>query len=258
MSAATGLGRLAGKIAVVTGAAGGIGRGIAIAFANEGAKVLISTDRNEKGLAETQSLAPTGSITTRMADASRYADMEALIGEALSQFGKLDVMCNNAGIVTDALIGDMTEEEWDRVIAINLKGTFLGTKFAIRAMQKTGGGSIVNIGSVNSFVGEALHAHYCATKGGVLMLSKCAALEYAKDKIRTNVICPGWIDTPMNYEYIANLGGLAKVEEMLKSVQPLGCGRPEDVAAAAVFLASDESRLITGTSILVDGGLTAQ
>jgi dihydroanticapsin dehydrogenase len=253
-----GLDRLTGKVAVVTGAASGIGRAIAVAFSNEGANVVISTDRNVDGLKQTMSFGVPGTMAMRQSDCSVAKDMEALVAFAEEKFGKLDIMCNNAGVVTDALIADMTEEEWDRVIDVNLKGTFLGCKYAIRAMKRAGGGSIINIGSVNSFVGEQLHSHYCATKGGVLMFSKCAALEYAKDKIRTNVVCPGWIDTPMNYEYIANLGGLEKVEAMLETIQPLGTGRPEQVAAAAVFLASDESSLITGTSILVDGGLTAQ
>lgn len=250
--------RLAGKVAIVTGAAGGIGRAIAVAFAHEGAKVVISTGRNEAGLRETQALAPSGSIEYRMADSSVAADVEALVTYAEERFGKLNIMCNNAGILTDATLVETTEEDWDRTIDVNLKGTFLGCKYAIPAMIRAGGGAIVNIGSVNSFVGEPLHVAYCASKGGVLLLTKCAAIEYAKEKIRANCVCPGWIDTPMNTTYIENLGGLQEVEEMLETVQPLGTGRPEQVAAAAVFLASDEASLITGTSLLVDGGLTAQ
>ncbi|MGE3600851.1 MAG: SDR family NAD(P)-dependent oxidoreductase [Dehalococcoidia bacterium] len=258
MSKPTGLGRLAGRVAIVTGAAGGIGRAIAVAYANEGANVVISTDRNETGLRETQAMAPAGSIVARRADSSIAADVQGLVALAETQFGRLDIMCNNAGVVTDALIEDMSEKDWDRVINVNLKGTFLGCKYAIPAMKRAGGGSIVNIGSINSFIGEALHGHYCASKGGVLLLTKTVALECAKDKIRANVVCPGWIDTPMNYEYIEALGGRAKVEEALAAMQPLGMGKPEQVAAVAVFLASEESSLVTGTDILVDGGFTAQ
>ncbi|MEO8006183.1 MAG: glucose 1-dehydrogenase [Betaproteobacteria bacterium] len=258
MAGLSGRSRLQGKVAIVTGAAGGIGRAIALAFANEGAKVVISTGRNEAGLRETRELAPPNSIECRVADSSVAADVKGLVEFAEKRFGKLDILCNNAGILTDATLVDTTEEDWDRTIDVNLKGTFLGCKYAIPAMIRAGGGSIVNIGSVNSFVGEPLHVAYCASKGGVLMITKCAAIEYASQKIRANVVCPGWIDTPMNTAYIENLGGLQQVEKMLETVQPLGTGRPEQVAAAAVFLASDEASLITGTSLLVDGGLTAQ
>lgn len=258
MSISSSTGRLAGKVAIVTGAASGIGRAIAIAFAQAGAQVVATTDRNLKGLDETQAMAPAGAIEVKKADASSAADMEALVAFAEKRFVKLNIMCNNAGLVTDAMLVDTTEADWDRTIDVNLKGTFLGCKYAIPAMQRAGGGSIVNIGSVNSFVGEPLHVAYCASKGGVLMLTKCAAIEYAKDKIRANVVCPGWIDTPMNYEYTENLGGIETVAKMLETVQPLGLGRPEQVASVALFLASDESSLVTGTSVLVDGGLTAQ
>jgi dihydroanticapsin dehydrogenase len=254
----TGLNRLSGKVAIVTGAAGGIGRAIAIAYANEGAKVIISTDRNEKGLLETQSMAPKGSIVGRVADASVAADVRGLVALAEDKFGRLDVMCNNAGIITSASIADMSEEDWDRVIDVNLKGTFLGCKYAIPAMKRANGGSIINIGSINSFVGEPLCGHYCASKGGVLLLTKTVALECAKDKIRANVICPGWIDTPISEPYIEELGGRKKMEEVCATLQPLGMGKPEQVATAAVFLASEESSLITGTDILVDGGFTAR
>lgn len=258
MSILSGKGRLEGKVAIVTGAASGIGRAIAVAFANEGAKVIITTDRNLEGLKQTQALAPEGSIEYRLADSSRAKDIQEVVALAEDKWGRLDVLCNNAGIVTDAMLVDTTEEDWDRTINVNLKGTFLGCKYAIPAMKRVGGGSIINIGSINSFIGEPLHVAYCASKGGVLMLTKTAALEHAKDKIRVNVVCPGWVDTPMNTEYIENIGGRDKVDAMLETVQPLGTGQPEQIASAVVFMACDESSLITGTSLLVDGGFTAQ
>lgn len=250
-------GRLAGKVAIVTGAARGIGRAIAVAFAQEGAKVVITTDSNMAGLKETVSMAPEA-IEMRQADSARGADVEAVVAYTEKRFGRLDILVNNAGIQTEATLVETTEEDWDRTIDIHLKGAFLGCKYAIPAMKRSGGGSIVNIGSVNSFVGETLHVAYCAAKGGMLMVTKCAAIEYAKDKIRVNTVCPGWIDTPLNTSYIEVMGGADKVAEMLAQRQLLGVGRPEQVAAATVFLASEEASLITGTSLIVDGGYTAQ
>jgi NAD(P)-dependent dehydrogenase (short-subunit alcohol dehydrogenase family) len=250
--------RLSRKIAIVTGAAGGIGRAIAVKFAQEGAKVVATTRKNLSGLDETVRMAPQGSVVARQVDSSCAAQVRDLVAFTVRELGKLDIICNNAGIITDATLAETTEEEWDQTLDINLKGVFLGCKYAIPEMMSVGGGSIINIGSVNSFVGEPLHSAYCASKGGILMLTKCAAIEYAKYKIRANCICPGWVDTPMNAKYIQDMGGYEKLEKLLEGVQPLGNVQPEDVAATATFLASDESSLITGSAIMVDGGLTAQ
>lgn len=251
-------GRLAGKVAVVTGAASGIGRSIALRFANEGASVVATTSRNTAQLDETCRLAGDGIIVARQADAGSAEQVEALIDFVERRFGRLDVMCNNAGVVREARLVDTTEADWDAVMDVNLKGVFLGCKYAIPAMIRAGGGAIVNLGSTSSFVGEPLHAAYCASKGGVLMLTRCVAIEHAKDRIRANAVCPGWIDTPMNKPFIDALGGRGAMDALLDAVQPLGMGTPEQVADVALFLASDESSFVTGTSILVDGGLTAQ
>lgn len=256
MSAAIQNGRLMGKVAIVTGAASGIGRGIAFAFAQQGAKVVITTNSNIAGLEETRNLAP-DAIEARRADSAVAADVEAVVAYAEKRFGHIDILVNNAGIQTEATLVETTEEDWDRTIDVHLKGAFLGCKYAIPAMQRAGGGSIINIASVNSFVGETLHVAYCAAKGGMIMLTKCAAIEYAKDKIRANAVCPGWIDTPLNTSYVEAMG-TEMVAKLLAQRQLLGMGRPEQVAAAAVFLASEEASLITGTSLIVDGGYTAQ
>ncbi|HEV2598861.1 glucose 1-dehydrogenase [Sphingopyxis sp.] len=250
-------GRLEGKVAIVTGAATGIGRAIAVAFAREGARLIISTSRNMAALRETEALAG-GAAFAIQADSSKAADAKALVDAAVERFGKLDILCNNAGIFIASPVIDMTEADWDRVIDVNLKGVFLTTKYALPEMLKAGGGSIVNIGSVNSFVGEPQYAHYCASKGGVLMFTKSVALEHARDGIRANVVCPGWIDTPMSSSVVEHLGGYEEAQKVAASVQPLGIGQPEQVATAAVFLASDEASLITGTDLRVDGGFTAQ
>jgi dihydroanticapsin dehydrogenase len=258
MSQVIATGRLTGKVAVVTGGASGIGRAIALAYANEGARVVIATARNEEGLIETQAMAPEGSIARFMADASIGTDIEALVAFTEEKFGRLDVMCNNAGVLACSPVEEMSEQEWDRVIDVNLKGTFLGCKYSIPAIRRAGGGSIINVGSVNSVVASAGYGHYCAAKGGVLMLTKAVALECAAKGIRANVICPGIIDTPMNAPFEEEMGGRKQFEDACLALQPLGLGTPAQVAAVAVFLAADESSLVTGTEILVDGGFTAQ
>ncbi len=258
MSQVIAKGRLTGKVAIVTGGASGIGRAMALSFANEGARVVIATAHNENGLIETQAMAPNGSIERFMADASIGTDVEALVAFTEHRFDRLDIMCNNAGVLTTAPIEEMSEQEWDRVIDVNLKGTFFGCRYSIPALRRAGGGSIINIGSVNSVVASAGYGHYCAAKGGVLMLTKTVALECAAQRIRANVICPGIIDTPMNATFEQTMGGRKQFEDACLALQPLGIGRPAQVAAVAVFLASDESSLITGTEIMVDGGFTAQ
>jgi NAD(P)-dependent dehydrogenase (short-subunit alcohol dehydrogenase family) len=244
------------KVAIVTGAAAGIGRASALALAKEGAHVIATTARDVRGLEETRALAPDRRVETLQADASSADDWKRLIAHVQKKFHRLDILVNNAGVITEATLVDTTEADWDRTIDTNLKGTFLGCKYAIPLMIASGGGAIVNIGSINSFVGENLHVAYCASKGGVLLLTKCAAIEYSKDKIRANAVCPGWIDTKLNDPYIETMGGRAKAEEICATVQPLGMGRPDQVATAVVYLASDEASLITGTSLLVDGGFT--
>ncbi|AXK63937.1 SDR family oxidoreductase [Burkholderia sp. IDO3] len=251
-------GRLAGKVAVVTGAASGIGRCIALRFAREGARVIATTSRDVAQLDATCAMAPDGAIVGRQADARSAEQVGELVDFVERAFGRLDILCNNAGVIREAMLVDTTEADWDAVMDVNLKGVFLGCKYAIPAMIRSGGGSIVNLGSTSSFVGEPLHAAYCASKGGVLMLTRCVAIEHAKDRIRANAVCPGWIDTPMNTPFIDALGGRQRMDALLDAVQPLGMGTPEQVADVALFLASDESSFVTGTSVLVDGGLTAQ
>ena len=240
----------------MTGAGSGIGKASAVAFAREGATIVATTRSNLDGLAGTVAAAP-HAIEARQADSAVAGDVEATVAHAEQRFGRLDILVNNAGLVTEAPLTETTEEDWDRTIALNLKGPFLGCKYAIPAMRRAGGGSIVNIGSINSFVASPLEVAYCAAKGGLVMVTKCAALGYAADKIRVNAVCPGWIQTPSFDTYVAK-HGLAEMQAMAQAVQPLGLGRPEQVAAAVVFLASDEASLVTGTSLLVDGGYTAQ
>jgi NAD(P)-dependent dehydrogenase (short-subunit alcohol dehydrogenase family) len=250
--------QLAGKVAIVTGAARGIGRAIAVSFAREGATVIACTDADRKGLAETAELGGTGAIETQLCDVSVASQMEDLVASTEARHGGLDVLVTCAAIQLHAYLTEISEADWDRQVDVNLKGTFLALKYSIPAMIRRGGGAIVTIGSVNSLVGETHHSAYVASKGGVLMLTKCAALEYASDGIRANCICPGWVDTPLNYEYMEMLGGREKVMAEIPLEQPLGAGLPEQVADVAVFLASAASSLMTGSAVVVDGGYTAR
>ncbi|MPY48323.1 SDR family NAD(P)-dependent oxidoreductase [Streptomyces acidicola] len=246
------MGRLSGKVAIVTGAGSGQGRAAALALAAEGAHV-VAADINETGLAELASAA--GEIVVTRCDVGRADEVESLVALAEERFGALHVMLNCAGYLRAAPLLETTEEMLDSMINVNIKGVFHGCKFAVPALQRSGGGSIVNWGSVNSLVAEPEISAYSATKGAVLMLTKSVAVEFAKDNIRANCICPGAVRTPMVESFFDE--GFFEDMDAQRKYQPLGMGTPEQVADVAVFLASDESRLMTGSAVVVDGGYTA-
>jgi NAD(P)-dependent dehydrogenase (short-subunit alcohol dehydrogenase family) len=251
------MGRLDAKVAIVTGAASGIGRAIAQALAAEGARVT-AADVNAAGLDETKAAA-SGTMRTQRCDVSRADDVRALVDDTIDAFGGLHVLCNNAGISIPNRVTELSEADWDRTIDINLKGIFLGCKYGIPAMLRSGGGSIINTGSVNSLVAEPYLSAYCASKGGVLMLTKEIALDFAREGIRCNCICPGWVDTPINTPHAEMMGGLDNVLATLPEWQPIGRqGYPKEIASVVVFLASDESSFMTGSAVVVDGGMTAK
>ena len=249
---------LKGNVAIVTGAASGIGRAAVELFGREGAVVLAADVQDDAGQALADELAAQDCTCVFVhADVSRESEVAAMVDLALSQYGKLDVLFNNAGIEGEqAPTADATIDNWERVIAINLKGVFLGLKHGIRAMLRNGGGSIINNASVAGMVGFQGIPAYCASKGGVIQLTRAAALEYADQGIRVNCLCPGVIDTPMVERFTHdNPDALAQ----LKQLEPVGrLGRPQEVAELALFLASDRSSFITGAIIPVDGGLVAR
>jgi NAD(P)-dependent dehydrogenase (short-subunit alcohol dehydrogenase family) len=251
------VGRLDGKAAIVTGAASGIGQAMALALAAEGARVT-AADVNLDGLTATAAKA-TGTIRLQRCDVSRSDDVRSVVEETVKAFGGLHVLCNNAGISIPNRVTELSEADWDRTLAVNLKGVFLGCKYGIPAMLRSGGGSIINTGSVNSLVAEPYLSAYCASKGGVLMLTKEIALDFAREGIRCNCVCPGWVDTPINTPHAEMMGGLDKVLASLPEWQPIGRqGYPKEIASVVVFLASDESSFMTGSAVVVDGGMTAK
>lgn len=250
--------RLAGKVAIVTGAASGIGRATALLFAAEGAKVVAADVDKARGDTVVQEITSAGgdAVFVRV-DISSPEQVEALVRTAVETYGKLDVIFNNAGIEgQQGLTADCTVENFDRVISINLKGVFLGMKYAIPAMLRNGGGSIINTASVAGLVGFVNIPAYCASKGGVLQLTKTAALEYGKQGIRVNAICPGVIATPMIERFTETAGEAGR--QAMEAMEPIGrMGKPEEIAQMALFLASDESAFCTGAPFIVDGGFVA-
>ena len=247
------MGRLDGKVAIVTGAGGGIGSAIVERFAAEGVAV-VAADVDEERLRDVA-----GATSRVVADVARSEDVQRLVATAVERHGKLTTMCNNAAISIPGSVEEVSEEDFDRTIAVNLRGVFLGCKYAVPELLKAGGGSIVNTGSVNSIVAEPFLTSYVASKGGVLMLTKAVALDYADRNIRCNCLCPGWVDTPINHPHAERMGGLDGVLESLPEWQPVGRqGYPEEIAAAAVYLASDESAFMTGSAFVIDGGMTAR
>ncbi len=254
------MGRLQGKVALITGGGGAIGRATAQRFGAEGARVVVAdrdADRAEavaSGLRERGVEAIGGAV-----DVAIDASVAAMVGEAVEAFGRIDILFTCAGVLVSGSVTETSLADWQRTLAVNLTGPFLASRHVIPVMLANGGGSIVHMSSTAGLVGEASIAAYCASKGGVVMLARQMALDYARQGIRVNVVCPGWIDTPFNAPAIAAAGGTAALMPFVDQMVPIGRqGTADEVADVVAFLASDDARLMTGSVVTVDGGLTAQ
>ena len=254
--------RLQGKVAVITGAALGLGRATALRMAEEGAAVAVCDVLAEAANALVDELAGRGfdACCWRL-DVSCEADVERVLGEVTGRFGHLDILVNNAGVAgANRPTDQLTEAEWDYVQAINVKGVFFGVKHAIPHLRRAGGGSIINLSSIYGLVSAPDVPPYHASKGAVRMMTKTDALTYAPDRIRVNSIHPGFIWTPMVQGYLeGGPGDSAASRAALDALHPLGhVGEPDDVAWGCVYLASDEAKFITGAELVIDGGYTAR
>jgi NAD(P)-dependent dehydrogenase (short-subunit alcohol dehydrogenase family) len=249
------MGRLDGKVALITGAASGMGRVAARLFASEGARVMLADVSDEAGEDAAAEIGDAAAFVH--ADVSRALDAERMVTATVERFGSLDVLYNNAGIfpADDAGVTDTPESTWDRVMAINLKGVFLGCKFGVPAMLEGDGGSIVNVASFVALMGAATpQVAYTASKGGVLAMTREIAVEFARRGIRANALCPGPIETPLLQELMSDP---ARRQRRLVHIPVGRLGLAEEIANAALFLASDESSFVTGATFVVDGGITA-
>ncbi|MCH7737711.1 MAG: glucose 1-dehydrogenase [Chloroflexi bacterium] len=248
--------RLENKVALISGGARGMGAVEAKLFAKEGAKVIIGDMLEDEGRkVEAEINEAGGECVFVTLDVSSEDAWKRAVDEAVTRYGKLDILVNNAGIYRAHTVEETTAKEWDQVMDINAKGVFLGTKHAIPAMREAGGGSIVNISSVAGLVGSKQTTAYTASKGAVRLLTKSTAIQYASDGIRANSVHPGTIETPMTEGILADPA--MRQDRMDRT--PLGrLGRPEDVAYAALYLASDEASFVTGSELVIDGGRTAE
>ena len=245
-------GTLEGRVAVVTGGRGGIGRAICARFAREGASVYAAD------IAQGAPPLPEGVVHTPL-DVTAEDQVRALMQRVVAEHGHLHVLVNAAGIEIEKTIEHTTLEEWNRIFAINVTGTFLVSKHALAPMRAAGGGSIVNFGSYDGFIADPGLAAYCATKGAVHALTRAMACDHGPDNIRVNAICPGYIDTPMLQSFFGDTGDIESLRQQVRDVHPLGrYGTPEDAANLVNWLAGDEARYASGQLWVLDGGLTAQ
>jgi NAD(P)-dependent dehydrogenase (short-subunit alcohol dehydrogenase family) len=251
---------LEGKAAIVTGAASGIGRATAGLFAERGAKV-VAADWNEAAGREAveEIRQGGGEAVFRHADVSQARDVERMVRFAVETYGRLDILVSNAAVQILGQLTETSEEDWDRLHSVNLKGVFLCSKYAIPEMIKGGGGSVVNVASVLGLVGDPDLAAYCAAKGGVIALTKAAAMGYGPKGVRVNCICPGDVNTPMVQEYFAKEPDPEMARQRVNAHYALRrIAEPREVAEAAAYLASDASSFMTGSVLVVDGGLTSR
>ncbi len=247
------------KVALITGASSGIGRATAAAFAAKGASVVLAARRqNELDSLVAEIEAAGGKATAIKTDVSNAQDVEQMVAHALAKFGRLDYAVNNAGIEGRiANIVDLQEDDWDKVLDINLKGNYLCLKYEARAMIDGGrGGAIVNVGSVNSFLGFGSGAAYVASKHGQVGLTTSASAELAPQGIRVNIVCPGFVDTPMHHRIRGVVGDEIYDDVMVPQVHVRRVGKPEEIASSILYLCSDEASYITGTTLTPDGGFT--
>ena len=253
--------RLENKVAAITGASSGIGRAAAIRFAEEGASVCVA-DIDVQGGEETvaQIKAAGGKAIFRRTDVSRESEVKGLMDGSARELGGLDILVNNAAAFVFGTVEKATEADWDRILSVNVKGYAFCAKHAVPHLRKRGGGAIVNLASISSFIAQPAFVPYNTSKGAVVQLTRCLAYDLAPDNIRVNCVCPGAIDTPATARDAANKG-LTK-EQLVEQMKPLHLlarmGKPGEVANAILFLASDEASFITGTPLMVDGGYTTQ
>ena len=255
------MGRLQHKVAIITGAALGLGKAIATRMAEQGASVAVLDTLEAEGRALAEALTARGLTAAFWScDVSDERQVAAAINAVASRFGRIDILVNNAGIAgANKPTHELTEAEWDRVQAVNVKGVFFGVKHAVPHLKAAGGGSIINLSSIYGLVGAPDAPPYHASKGAVRLMSKTDALIYAADKIRVNSIHPGFIYTPMVQGFLGDQADPEAARRLTDAAHPLGhMGEPDDIAWGAVYLASDEAKFVTGSELVIDGGYTAR
>lgn len=256
------MGSLEGKVALITGGAGAIGMATARRFVRDGAMVVVADldpGRLERALATARDDGIGSSMEAVAIDVTSEADVAAKVAQVVDRHGRIDVLFTSAGVLVSGSVTETSFADWQRTLAVNLTGSFLCARAVLPSMVAAGRGSIVLMSSISGIVAEPAIAAYCASKGGIVMLGRQMAVDYGRLGIRVNVICPGWIDTPFNDPAIEQAGGIEAVQPFIETMVPIGRqGQPDEVADVVAFLASDDSRLMTGSVVVADGGLTAQ